>query len=65
MHDHGHTLAAVVFCLWLVALGHLAYQSSRHSRGMRTLLILTLILSAAARFVWPGLPTVDLRACRG
>ena len=33
MHDHGYTLAAVVFCLWLVALGHLAYQSTRYPRS--------------------------------
>lgn len=41
MHDHGYTLAAVVFCLLLVALGHLAYHSTRYPRTLSTFLIVS------------------------
>ena len=58
MHDHGYTLAAVVFCLWLVALGHLAYQSTRYPGVLSILLIVSLIVATVTRFLWPDLPTV-------
>jgi hypothetical protein len=32
MHDHGYTITGVFFALWLLALGHLAYQSDLFPR---------------------------------
>ena len=58
MHDHGYTLAAVVFCLVLVTLGHLAYRSTRYPRVLSTFLIVSLIVATVAKSLWPDLPTV-------
>jgi hypothetical protein len=33
MHDHGYTITGAFFGLWLLALGHLAYQSSLFPPG--------------------------------
>lgn len=58
MHDHGYTLTAVIFCLLLVALGHLAYRSTRYPSILSTLLIVSLIVATGTRLLWPDLPTV-------
>lgn len=58
MHDHGYTITGAFFGLWLLALGHLAYQSSLFPRVLSTLLIVSLILGWLVGFGWPGLPTV-------
>lgn len=58
MHDHGYTVAAVALCLWLVAVGHLAYQSARYPAALSILLTVSLITATAVRLLWPGLPTV-------
>jgi hypothetical protein len=36
MHDHGYTITGAFFGLWLLALGHLAYQSSLFPRVLST-----------------------------
>ena len=58
MHDHGCTLTGALFGMWLLALGHLAYQSSLFPRVLSTLLIVSLIVGWLVGVGWPGLPTV-------
>ncbi len=58
MHDHGYTLTGALFGMWLLALGHLAYQSSLFPRVLSTLLIVSLIVGWLVGVGWPGLPTV-------
>jgi hypothetical protein len=58
MHDHGYTITGAFFGMWLLALGHLAYQSSLFPRVLSTLLIVSLIVGWLVGVGWPGLPTV-------
>lgn len=71
MHDHGYTLAAVVFCLLLVALGHLAYHSTRYPRTLSTFLIVSFIgdypilgVGLTARWAGAGAAVSCAGACR-
>jgi hypothetical protein len=56
MHDHGYTITGVFFGLWLLALGYLAYQSSRIPPVLSTLLTISLILDTLLGLLWPDLP---------
>ena len=58
MHDHGYTITGVFFGLWLLALGYLAYQSSRIPRVLSTLLTISLILDTLLGLLWPDLPAL-------
>src|SRR4051794_36313429 len=58
MHDHGYTIAGIFFGLWLLALGYLAYQSSRIPRVLSTLLTISLILDALLGLLWPDRPAL-------
>ena len=58
MHDHGYTITGAFFGLWLLALGHLAWQSSLFPRVLSTQLTVSLILGWLVGFGWPGLPAV-------
>src|SRR3954471_17993964 len=58
MHGHGYTITGAFFGLWLLALGYLAYQSSRIPRVLSTLLTISLILDALLGLLWPDRPAV-------
>jgi Domain of unknown function (DUF4386) len=58
MHGQGYAIAAIVICLWLVALAHLAYRSARFPIAVSVVLTVSLIAATVVRFAWPGLPTV-------
>lgn len=58
MHDHGYTITGVFFGLCLLALGYLAYQSSRIPRVLSTLLTISLILDTLLGLLWPDRPAL-------
>jgi hypothetical protein len=58
MHDHGYTITGAFFGLWLLALGYLAYQSSRIPPVLSALLTISLILDTLLGLLWPDPPAV-------
>ena len=63
MHDYGYTLTAMVLCLSLVVLGHLAYQSAQLPTVISAVLIVNLITATLIKFLWPDVPTALHEAC--
>jgi Domain of unknown function (DUF4386) len=56
MHDHGYTITGVFFGLWLLALGYLAYRSSRIPPVLNALLTIGWILDTLLGLLRPDLP---------